>query len=212
MSDIEKNVSENLPVESDQSISDENLSNVSVSESELVGDDTKSLNFGKSLFDESELQWMVKNRMLEKADVRLPPQNETIPKSEPDECVVFCDHFTAGLRMPCQDFIEEILKAYNIEMHHLTSNGIAKIALFIWAVKSHRGNLDIGDFCSVHEMHTQFRSKMVDGKSIIKCFGYCSFKQVRGAKQIAPASKNKWVENWYCYWFYHKVPLVEEKN
>jgi hypothetical protein len=36
---------------------------------------------------------------------------------------------------------------------------------------------------------------MVDGKSIIKYFGCCSFKQARGAKQIAPASKNKWVEN-----------------
>jgi hypothetical protein len=138
MSDIEKNVSENSPVESDQSISDEDLSNVSVSESELVGDDTKSLNFDKSLFDESELQWMVKNRMLEKADVRLPPQNETIPMPEPDECVVFRVHFTVGLRMPCQDFIEEILKAYNIEMYHLTPNGIAKITLFIWAVKSQR--------------------------------------------------------------------------
>jgi hypothetical protein len=101
MSDIEKNASENSSVESEQSISDEDLSNVSVSESELVGDDTKSLNFGKSLFDESELQWMVKNRMLEKADVRLPPQNETVPRLEPDECVIFRDHFTAGLRMPC---------------------------------------------------------------------------------------------------------------
>jgi hypothetical protein len=155
---------------------------------------------------------MIKNRMLEKTDVRLPPQNETVPRPEPDECVVFRDHFTAGLRMPCQDFIEEILKAYNIEMHHLTPNGIAKIALFIWAVKSQRGNLDIGAFCSIHEMHTQFWSKMVDGKSVIKYFGCCSFKQARGAKQIAPASKNKWVENWYRYWFYHKVPLVEEKN
>jgi hypothetical protein len=53
---------------------------------------------------------------------------------------------------------------------------------------------------------------MVDGKSAIKYFGCCSFKQAHGAKEIAPASKNKWVENWYRYWFYHKVPLVEEKN
>jgi hypothetical protein len=56
MSDIEKNASENSPIEFEQSISDEDLSNVSASESGLVGDDTKSLNFGKSLFDESELQ------------------------------------------------------------------------------------------------------------------------------------------------------------
>jgi hypothetical protein len=212
MSDREKNASENSPAESEQSVSDEDLSNVSALESELVGDDTKSLNIGKSLFDESELQWTVKNRMLEKADVRLPPQNETVPRPEPDECVVFRDYFAVGLRMPCQDFVEEIMKAYNIEMHHLTPNGMVKIALFIWAVKSRRGNLDIRVFCSIHDMHTQFQSKMVDGKGVIKYFGCCSFKQAHGAKQIAPTSKNKWVKNWYRYWFYHKVSLVEEKN
>jgi hypothetical protein len=95
---------------------------------------------------------------------------------------VFRDYFAAGLRIPYQDFVEEILKAYNIKMHHLTPNGIAKIALFIWAVISQRGNLDIGAFCSIHEMHTQFRSKMVDGKSVVKYFGCCSFKPARGAK------------------------------
>jgi hypothetical protein len=67
---------------------------------------------------------------------------------------VFRDYFIASLRMPCQDFIEKILKAYNIKMHHLTLNGMAKIALFIWTVTSQRGNLDIGAFCSIHEMHT----------------------------------------------------------
>lgn len=100
-----------------------------------MGDDTKSLSFGKSLMDETELDFMVKNRMIEKKFVRLP-EGETTPKPKPNECVVFRDQFTAGLRMPCQDFLEEILDAYNIEMHHLTPNGIAKIALFIWAVKS----------------------------------------------------------------------------
>jgi hypothetical protein len=80
MSDMEKNASENSSAEFEHSVSGEDLSNVSASESKLVGDDTKSLIFRKSLFDESELQWMVKNRMLEKTDVRLPTHNETIPR------------------------------------------------------------------------------------------------------------------------------------
>jgi len=42
----------------------------------LVGDDTKSLIFGKTLMDEAELDWMVTNRMVENASVRLP-KNET---------------------------------------------------------------------------------------------------------------------------------------
>jgi hypothetical protein len=120
--------------------------------------------------------------MLEKVDARLPSECEMIPKPKPHECVVFRDQFIAGLHMPRQDFIEEILKAYNIEIHHLTPNRITKIALFIWAVKSQRGNLDIGAFCSLHEMHTQFRNNNVDGRTIIKYFGCCSFKPARGAK------------------------------
>jgi hypothetical protein len=91
MSEQEKIVSENSPVESNQSESGEDLSDVSASESELVGDDTKSLNFGKTLMDEAKLDWMVKNRMLEKADARLPPEGEMIPKPKPHECVVFQD-------------------------------------------------------------------------------------------------------------------------
>jgi len=79
-------------------------------------------------------------------------------------------------------------------------------------VKSQNVNLDIGAFCTLHEMHTQFRNKTVDGKNIVKYFGCFNFKPAHDAKQIAPASKNKWVENWYRYWFYHSVPLVEEKD
>jgi hypothetical protein len=79
--------------------------------------------------DEAKLDWMVTNRMVEKAFVRLP-KNETNHKLEPHECVVFRDQFSASLCLPCWDFVEEILKVYNIEMHHLTLNGIAKIALF----------------------------------------------------------------------------------
>jgi hypothetical protein len=118
---------------------------------------------------------MVKNRMLEKVVARLPPEGEMVPKLKPHECVVFRDQFTASLRMPCQDFVEEILEAYNIKIHHLTPNGIAKIALFIWAVKTQRGNLDIGAFCSLHEMHTQFRNKNVDGRTVIKYFWLLQF-------------------------------------
>ena len=55
MSDQEKNASINSPVGSNQSDLGEDLSVVSASKSELVGDDTKSLKFGKTLMDDKEL-------------------------------------------------------------------------------------------------------------------------------------------------------------
>jgi hypothetical protein len=80
MFDLEKIVSENSPLGSNQSDSGEDLSYVSASESELIGDDIKSLNFGKTLMDEAELDWLVKNRILEKVDARLPSDDEMISK------------------------------------------------------------------------------------------------------------------------------------
>jgi hypothetical protein len=118
----------------------------------------------------------------------------------------------AGLRFPCQDLIEDILEAYKIEMHHLTPNGIVKIATFIWAMKSQNLNPSIAAFCEFHELHSQFRIKKVEGRKIYKYFGCCSFKPARGAKQISPAAKNKWPDNWCKFWFYHEVPMVEEKD
>ena len=55
MSDQEKNASANSLVGSNQSDLREDLSDVSASEFELVGDDTKSLKFGKTLMDDKEL-------------------------------------------------------------------------------------------------------------------------------------------------------------
>jgi hypothetical protein len=72
MSDQEKIASKNSLLESNQSDSREDLSNVSTSESKFVGDVTKSLNFGKTLIDEVESDWMVKNRMLEKLMLGCP--------------------------------------------------------------------------------------------------------------------------------------------
>jgi hypothetical protein len=142
--------------------------------------------------------------MLERASVRLP-EGETTPKPEPHECVVFQNQFTAGLRMPCQDFIEEILKAYNIEMHHLTLNEIAKIALFVWAVKSQKENLDIGAFlifmrCKLNSETRWWMAKLLSNTLVAVVLS------------LSPTSKNKWIENWYRYWFYHSVPLVEERD
>ena len=79
----------------------------------------------------------------------------------------FLDQFAAGLRMLCQDFVEEILKAYNIEMYHLTPNGITKIGLFIWAVKSQDANLDIRAFVLSMRCILNLETKWLKGKILL---------------------------------------------
>ena len=108
MFDQEKITSRSSPAGSNQSSakSDDNLLDVSTSESKLVDDDTKSLKFGKTSMDDKQLDLMVPNRMVERATVCLS-ENEVVPDPKPHECVVFQDQFTTGLCMPCQDFLED---------------------------------------------------------------------------------------------------------
>lgn len=61
-------------------------------------------------------------------------------------------------------------------------------------------------------MRCQFESFLVEGVKVSKYFGCCSFKPYRDAKPIAPAMKNEWHDDWLKYWFYHKVPMVEERD
>ena len=82
MSDQEKNASANSSFGSNQSDLGEDLSDISASESKLVGDGTKSLKFGQTLMDDKELDGMVTNQMVERASVRLPG-NEVVPDPKP---------------------------------------------------------------------------------------------------------------------------------
>lgn len=109
---------------------EEDLTSVLALESKIVDDEMKSLRFGKKLMIEEVLTSLVERNTLNNDLVRLP-KDEMVLKLEPDECVVFKDYFTAGLCFPIQDLLQEILDAYNIEMHHLMPDGISKIALFV---------------------------------------------------------------------------------
>lgn len=107
-----------------------------------MNDDTKSLKFGKTMMTGGILKNFADKGTLNRDLARLST-DEKIPKPEHDECVVFKDYFTAGLRFPVQDLLEEILSTDNIEMHHLTTNGISKFALFIWVVRSQEAILNM---------------------------------------------------------------------
>lgn len=91
----------NSPGVSDKS-DDDSLGSVSASASDLVKHDSKSLRFGKSLATHDELQPFYVQKALNKDLVRLP-EDESIPKPGPDECVVYRDFFTTGLCFPTQD-------------------------------------------------------------------------------------------------------------
>lgn len=204
-------------VDDDRSQADsdeENLEDVDASVEDLVkNDEGYTLTFGRTLFDQSGLDELVRLWIVDHDQVRVPDPAEANPELHPDECIVFQDLFTAGLRFPCQDFLEDVLKAFKIQMHHLTPNGVVRLAQFVWAVKSLEANADIGAFCELFEMHTQYKTFELDNQVITKYFGCCSFKTACNAVQISLATKNNLADGkWSRYWFYHKVPMVEDRD
>ena len=54
---------------------------------------------------------------------------ETIPKPEKNEVVVFKSFFKAGLRFPLNGMIADVLKKFGVYLHQLTPNAIVRLFL-----------------------------------------------------------------------------------
>ena len=84
-----------------------------------------------------------------------PPKGEDTPHPENGECVVFRDFFVAGLRLPLDPAVPEILAQFNVKIHQLTPNAIVQLSKFFWAVKTFGGPISVDAFCRLYELHPQ---------------------------------------------------------
>ena len=57
-------------------------------------------------------------------------KGKTIPKPKAADAVVFRDFFLCGLRFPAACFLRQILEAFEVQLHHLTPNGIVILSKF----------------------------------------------------------------------------------
>ena len=59
-----------------------------------------------------------------------PLEGETIPKPMAADTIVFRDFFLYGLRFLVACFLHQVLEAFEVQLHHLTPNGIVILASF----------------------------------------------------------------------------------
>jgi hypothetical protein len=136
------------------------------------------------------------------------PGAEEIP--EPDgEMVVFEAFFTVGLRLPTHRFVVEVLRRYDVQIHHLTPNAVVALAKYVWAVTSYGGQPSVEVFAKNYCLHWQKRKI---GSKIAQ-FRSCTFTPRTGKTsaevvEFVPCARNKW-GNWYDYWFYVAIGEVE---
>jgi hypothetical protein len=89
--------------------------------------------FQKSTADESEIQKWVRNHFLPKWELLQwrPANGEDIPTPNTNEIVVLSSFFQCRFGLPTYEFICGLLDHNEIELVHLNSNSILKIALFV---------------------------------------------------------------------------------
>jgi hypothetical protein len=92
------------------------------------------LDFGKSTVSEADMAMMIKLGYFGEAEKKLIHfgREETTPKPENDEVVVFRSFFKAGLRFPLHGMIGDVLEDFEIYLHQLTPNAIVRLNVFIW--------------------------------------------------------------------------------
>jgi hypothetical protein len=91
------------------------------------------LDFGKSIVSEADMPMMLKLCYFGEAEKKLIRfgGEETTPKPENDEVVVFRSFFKAGLRFPLHEMIGDVLEDFEIYLHQLTPNAIVRLDVFI---------------------------------------------------------------------------------
>jgi hypothetical protein len=107
--------------------------------------------FGKSTIKKGQIEAMKRKYFCDTTIVRAGGEN-IVPLPEANEVVVFKGFMKAGLRFPLHKMLIEVLKRFEIYLHQLTPKVLIKIKVFIWAMRSQGLQLDVDNFCNIHEL------------------------------------------------------------
>jgi hypothetical protein len=107
------------------------------------------IEFGKSTLSTEDLFMMKKLGYFGETESKLIrfAGEEVVPESKEDEVVVFKSFFRARLRFPLYDIIGEVLKRFEIYVHHLIPNAIVRLSVYIWALQSQGISANAEGFC-----------------------------------------------------------------
>jgi hypothetical protein len=168
------------------------------------------LDFGKSTISKANFPKMVKSGYFsedEKKLIRFGGE-ETTPKPQKDEIVIFKSFLKASLRFPLNRMIADVLKKFGIYLHQLTPNAIVRLSVYICALRSQGVEPFSKGFCRVHELHYQTKARK-DG--LHENFGCYNFAYRKTTKFPVISYRSKWPAGWKSEWFYVKVDDDKEK-
>jgi hypothetical protein len=166
--------------------------------------------FGRSTIKQSHLDNTRGRYFRDISIVRADNGDRTSPVPEENEVVIFRSFFKAGLRFPLNRFVVEVLKIYQIYLHHLTPEAIIRMGIFVWAVRSQGLEPSAKGFCSMHEL--LYETKPWGKKQYHNNFGCYSFVARSGSSCPVPTIRKRWPGDWMKEWFYVKNDLKERED
>jgi hypothetical protein len=86
--------------------------------------------FGKSMIRQGQIEAMKGKYFHDVSTVRARGE-DTVPLPEGDEVVVFRSFMKAGLRFPRHKILVEVLKTFEIYLHHITPEALIRVGVFI---------------------------------------------------------------------------------
>jgi hypothetical protein len=166
----------------------------------------KTYTFGQSQIDKTDVESLVKNRMV---GAGRAPGRETVPRPRDNEVVIFRDLLYAGLRFPLHPAVVDILWYFDIYLHQLTPNAILRLSVYMWICRTTKIKPSAEGLASAHQVHHQRRTVFEeDGDQSVKkdCqFGCLNFSYKAGVVSPVTAYWNKWPSDWQRHWFYNTV-------
>jgi hypothetical protein len=71
------------------------------------------------------------------------------------------------------------LKKFEIYLHQLTPNVIARLSVYIWALRSQGISANAEGFCRVHELHYQMKARADGLHKNFGCYNFVYQKDTR---------------------------------
>jgi hypothetical protein len=157
----------------------------------VTSENTPAAEAEQADIEETDFPKMVKSGYFsedEKKVVRFGGE-ETTPKPQKYEIVIFKSFLKAGLRFPLNRMIADVLKKFGIYFHQLTPNAIVRLSVYIWALRSQGVEPFAKGFCRVHELHYQTKARK-DG--LHENFGCYNFAYRKTTKFPVISYRSKW--------------------
>ncbi|KAG8064766.1 hypothetical protein GUJ93_ZPchr0004g40082 [Zizania palustris] len=89
-------------------------------------------------------------KVVKKVDFHVS-ETDVILASRADEAMVFEAFFEAGLKVSTKELLGEVLQMYNLELPQLSSNVVARLAIFELAMRAEGCESRADVFASLHE-------------------------------------------------------------